>query len=211
MRHVRDCYRYRLRTLTRLAALTFTALLLQSNPTRAEWYLGAGGGETRTDLECDFNISCSSDDKDSGVKVFGGFQPGPNVAIELAYRELGETRATGMDTLFGPVNVAVAIETSVLSIATYGILPLGNVADVFGQIGLDYWDTQADVTISGSGSGSVDDTGIGVMAGLGASFNLGKMAAIRVEWERFIDVGEDENIEGFDIDMLSASFLLRFK
>jgi OOP family OmpA-OmpF porin len=191
----------------RSAAAVLTALFLVSNPVSAEWYLGAAAGTSQADLECDFNISCVSDDEDSSAKIFGGIKAGPNVAVELAYRDLGEASARGTDSFFGAVDVA--IETSVLSIATYGILPVGDVADLFGQIGLTYWDTEAKVNSSFFGSGSVDDTGIGFMIGLGGSVDLGKWLALRAEWEHFFDIGEDEDIEGFDIDMLSIGLLVR--
>lgn len=194
---------------TRTAAAALAALFWYSTPVSAEWYLGAATGFAQYDLECDFDVSCASVDDDNGAKIYGGVMPSPNIAIEIAYRDLGETSARGFDSLLG--DVSVAIETSVLSIATHGILPVGDVAELTGQVGLTYWDTEADVLLLSPPplAGSVNDTGVGFMIGLGGSVDLGKWLALRAEWEHFFDIGEDEDIEGFDIDMLSIGLMVR--
>jgi hypothetical protein len=48
------------------------------------------------------------------------------------------------------------------------------------------------------------------MFGFGASFDIGKTAAVRIEWERFMDVGESDTGQS-DVDLLSASLVFRFK
>lgn len=66
------------------------------------WYIGASMGQTKADVdEGAFNAvyvaggfttaSTTSDEKDTGWKVFGGYQLSKNWAVEGAYVDLGKT------------------------------------------------------------------------------------------------------------------------
>ena len=48
------------------------------------------------------------------------------------------------------------------------------------------------------------------MFGLGASADIAKNFAVRVEWERFLNVGDKDTTGQSDIDLVSASLVFRF-
>ena len=74
-------------------------------------YVGLGLGSTKFDdvdtsdikADCNFIIAAggtcgvSSDDSDTGYKIFGGWKVNPNFAVELSYADLGEA---SIDTYF---------------------------------------------------------------------------------------------------------------
>ena len=56
----------------------------------------------------------------------------------------------------------------------------------------------------------LSETGFDPMFGIGGSFNITEKIGVRVEYEKFLDVG-DENVTGqSDVDLISASLVFRF-
>jgi len=184
-------------------ALTF------STPAAAQnWYAGASFGQaTAQDIVCDLDISCSSDDSDSGIKVFAGNQMSPNFAIEFGYADLGEFSASGTDSFLGTASVAA--ETTALFVTANGIMPVAQNFNLFGKVGIARWDMDLSATSSVFGSGSLSDDGFDIMFGIGASFAVGQMVSIRAEWERFA-VGDSATTGESDIDLLSAGVTFKF-
>ena len=179
------------------------------------WYVGVGAGQTEgKDVGCGggyapvfADTTCSADNKDTGLKVFAGFQLNPNAALEFGWVDLGEATIKGTDSFFGTTNATWKADG--LYVAGIGSIPVGSAASFFGKIGLFRW--KADLKIDTDfGFASDDDSGTDLLFGIGASFNLGSSAALRLEWERFSDVGDSSSVGQSDVDMLSASLLFRF-
>jgi OmpA-OmpF porin, OOP family len=130
------------------------------------------------------------------------------VALEVGYVHLGEASANGTDSVLG--TTSVTWEASGFMVAAVGSIPIAERFALLGKVGLFRWDVDVRASSSVFGTGSVSKTGTDLMFGLGGSMNLGRNLAVRVEWERFNDVG-DENVTGEgDIDLLSASIVFRF-
>jgi OOP family OmpA-OmpF porin len=172
------------------------------------WYAGVGLGQSKVDIECDLNITCSSDDTDTGWKLFAGNQFSPNAAVEFGYLDLGEAKASGTDSFFG--SASLTAEVSGFNVALVGFLPVGNTVNLLGKIGLFLWDLDVGANTS-IGSGSTSESGTELMFGFGASFDIGQTTAVRIEWERFTDVGDENETGQSDVDLLSASLVFRFK
>ncbi len=119
------------------------------------------------------------------------------------------------------------VEATAISGALAGQLPLGETFALFGKVGFAFWDAEVtfDVTFDPifgippfSSSGS--DTGLDPLFGLGLQISPGETFALRLEFERYLDVGdgvalvafggESVELEGIDVDVLSASVLFRF-
>jgi len=185
-----------------LRIIIVTAVLLAAAPAMAQPYLGFGVGKSdydRGNAVPDLITSGSFDGKDTGFKIFGGYQFNPHFAVELAYVDLGKASYSGN---FGAVPVTGgSLETWGLNVSAVGILPLSPSFELFGKIGLFGWESKArDITGGLPFSGTADDADVSF--GLGMAFNIAKNVSIRAEWERFKAVD--------DIDLLSLGLAFKF-
>ncbi|HKQ25592.1 MAG TPA: outer membrane beta-barrel protein [Burkholderiales bacterium] len=171
-------------------------------------FAGGGFGQTKVDIECDLDITCSSDDSDSGFKIFGGYQFNPNFAFEVGYYDLGEAKLSGTDSFLG--STTATIEASGFNFALVGSIPLGERFELMAKAGIFRWDLDVSATSSVFGSGSDSETGFDPMFGIGAAFNFSKNLGLRVEYEKFLDVGDEDTTGESDVDFLSASIVFRF-
>jgi len=171
-------------------------------------FAGVGFGQTSVDIECDLDISCNADDSDSGFKIFGGYQFTPNFAFEVAYLDLGEAKISGTDSFLG--STTATFEVSGFNFAVVGSFPVGERFGLMAKAGFFRWDMDLNVSSSVFGSGSASETGFDPMFGIGGLFNISEKLGVRVEYEKFLDVG-DENVTGqSDVDLISASLVFRF-
>lgn len=176
-------------TLRRTLALSAfcAALAVASAPASAQFYAGASAGPASVDL-CD-DLSglglTSCDDEDIGLKIFAGSGINQNLAVELAWVDLGEIKGSAPG---GPARLKV----DGVQVAALGILPLNPRWRAFGKLGLYLWD------LSASRVGGTDN-----VLGGGAVWNTARGLDVRFEWERFF-------IDGGDMDMLSAGVQFNF-
>jgi len=171
-------------------------------------FAGVGFGQTSVDIECDLNITCSADDSDTGFKIFGGYQFNPNFAVEVGYYDLGEAKISGTDSFLG--STTGTFEASGFNVAVVGSLPLGERFELMAKAGIFRWDLDFNVSSSVFGSGSASETGFGPMFGIGGAFNFTKNLGVRVEYEKFLDMGDEDTTGQSDVDFLSASLIFRF-
>jgi OOP family OmpA-OmpF porin len=183
-----------------------TSIAVSSVAQAQGWYGGVGFGQSKVDIVCDLDITCDSDDTDTGWKLFVGNQFNPNVAVEFGYVDLGQAKGSGTDSFLGISSVD--FESTGFNLALVGFLPVGNSVNLMGKLGIFRWDMDVNASSSVFGSGSASDSGTDLMFGLGASFDIGKTTAVRIEWEQFTDVGD---VDGGDVDLLSASLVFRFQ
>ena len=194
-----------------VGVFAITSIALSSLAQAEGWYAGVGFGQSKVKdfVECDLDISCSADDTDSGWKLYLGNQFNQNVAVEFGYVDLGQTKASGTDSFLGTASLEFDVKG--FDVAVVGLLPVSKQFNVLGKVGLFRWDVDVDASSSVFGSGSESKTGVDFMVGIGASFDIGKTTAVRIEWERFADIG-DEDVTGgtSDVDLLSANLIFRF-
>lgn len=182
----------------------------------AQLYLGAGGGQsTFHDLDevraaCgSVGATCTVDDSDTGFKVFAGYRFGAYLALEGGYIDLGESAADA--TVPVTADAALTAEGGYVSLLPQ--IPVGEVGSIFGRIGLSA--VEAELTAAGGGESFKDSSGAaGLVFGAGGEVHLTEQISIRGEWERHsfdeaLDIAGVE-IEAPDIDLLSASVILRF-
>jgi OOP family OmpA-OmpF porin len=186
-----------------------TSIAISSSAHAQGWYAGVGFGQSKVDITCDLDITCSDDDTDTGWKLYVGNQFSPNAAVEFGYLDMGEAKMSGTDSFLGATNVSW--EVTGFNAALVGFLPAGNTVNLLGKVGLFLWDMDVSVSSSFLGSGSTSESGTDLMFGLGASFDIGKTTAVRIEWERFTDVGDENETGQSDVDLLSANLVFRFK
>lgn len=185
-----------IRRLSFVGGLLIAVLCLSVGPAAAQgtgFYAGGSIGQTSVDVCDDLNglglTSC--DDKDTGFKLFGGYNFNQNFGVEIGFVDLGEITATG------PGGTA-RLESDGFQAVAVGIIPINPQFGVFGKLGLFMWD----VTASGPG-GSLSDDGTDIMFGAGVAWRFTPQLSLRGEWERF-------DFDGDDVDMLSVGLQFNF-
>ncbi|MDW7748882.1 outer membrane beta-barrel protein [Halomonas sp.] len=199
--------------LAGLVASPAFAQSYQYNPVEGP-YLGAGIGHASLDndsLDQLDDAGYSTDDSDTGYKLFAGYQFNPNFAVEASYLDFGEFTADAAIT--DGVNVAsesVKAEAEGFGFALVGKLPIQNGFSVHGKLGMIAWDGDAYDTVKVNGQTFIDTKlsadGTDPFYGIGAEYEIDRIM-MRAEYERYdlSDSGED-----FEIDLFSASIGYRF-
>lgn len=185
--------------------------------TGAAWYIGLSGGESRSqagggDIGSALTsnglvpLSSSLDDTDTGWKIYLGNQINQNFAVEIGYIDFGEF-GFGATTAGGALSGTLDSERGGF-IDALGIIPLANNFSVFGKVGGYTVRTE----LKGSGAGgsvSSSDRSSDWKYGLGAGYDFNRNMGVRVEWERFNDVGDTSTTQG-DMDLTSIGVVYKF-
>lgn len=152
------------------------------------------------------DATATIDDSDTGFGLAGGYQLNDHFALEFAYVDLGSVSydlsarvSDGEIEADADVQLESSADGPVLS--ALGVLPIGERFSVFGRVGFSLMNAKgtARITINDvSQRPSQSSQKFDPMFGVGAEFNLSKYFAIRLAWDRYMDVGT-ENVTG-DID-----------
>lgn len=192
------------RTKILLAAiLGLSAALATLQASAQGFYIGASFGSSDFDkgnVIPDLMTTGNVDGKDSGTKLFGGYQVNRNLGLELAYADLGKTNYGPGSS--GPCSVTNGtVKASGFNFSAVGTLPLNPSFDLFGKIGFYAWEAKANDTTCGAPF-SDKATGTDLSYGVGATYNLTKNFGIRAEWEQYKAVD--------DISLLSIGVAYKF-
>jgi OOP family OmpA-OmpF porin len=149
------------------------------------------------------DFTSTVDDSDTGFSLVGGYHLNEHFAMEFGYVDLGSLDYRATATLSDGVEQAVAdvsFENTAdgVVVSGLGILPIGERFSIFGLSFMSAEGT-ARITIEGvTDRASQSSQKIDPVFGAGAEFSLGRHFAIRLAWDRYLDVGT-ENVSG-DID-----------
>jgi OOP family OmpA-OmpF porin len=163
------------------------------------FYIGATFGSATQDGQCEgvvAGISC--DDKDSAWRILGGYQLNRNLAVELGYHNLGEASASGG-------GLTVTDEVTAWELLAVGSFPLANQFSIYGKAGIYRGEVERTVTLGGL-SASADESGTEFTFGLGARYDFMPNLGVRAEWQRYMDLLPD-----VDVDVLSIGLIFRFR
>ena len=204
--------------------LGLTALVMVASPCALAddtgWYGGAGVGQSRAVID-DSRItsgllsdgfsttSISDDNRDTGYKLFGGYQFNPNFALEGGYYDLGRFGFNANTVPAGALNGNIRVTG--LNLDAVGFLPFTEKLAGFGRVGLNY----ADARDSFNGSGLVDVTNpdpskksLNYKFGVGLQYAFTESLAMRVEAERY-RIDDAVGNKG-DVDLVSVGLIYRF-
>lgn len=211
-----------------LSSFIFLSLASISNSAMAEGlYAGVNYGNFKTKdrgacaaatsvLNANFSCTGVADDKDHVAKIFGGYGFMPHVAVELGYISFGDTTATASGTLKGTGTAATArtkLKSKGFVFAFVGTLPFTNEFSLIGRIGTYRWNVQSEATTSAGNSALAKDTKPGFALdniGIGAEYNFSKTMGLRMEWERYLDVGSSHITGQTQIDSLTLGLIMKF-
>ena len=203
-------------------ALVITALLASPLAVAADdgWYLGASAGQSRADLN--FGVATTTglptgvtiinpdyDDRDTGFKLFGGYQLNNNFAFEGGRFDLGNFGFTANTIPTGTSSGDYDVDGWFLDMV--GTIPLTSKIDFLARAGF----THAYTTSHMYGTGAVPavrptDRGSdsNPKLGLGLQYELTDNLDVRLEAERF-HLDEPFANKG-DVDLLSLGVVYRF-
>lgn len=164
-------------------------------------------------LEAVINSS-TMDDSDTGYGVAGGYQHNANFAVEFAYVDLGSVEYNAFTTVTDGVEVAdaeLALESSAAGpvLSVLGIWPISDRFSLFGRVGISFMnaDGTARITIDGASARARQTSQKSdPVFGVGAEFSLGKHTAIRLAWDRYLDVGTEDVTGDVDTDLITLGF-----
>jgi len=202
-----------------LAALAMIAspLALAGN---LGWYGGINIGQSRATID-DARItsgllgggfattSISNDDRDTGYKLFGGYQFNKNFALEGGYFNLGKFGFTATTVPAGTLNGNIKLQG--VNLDAVGILPITDKFSAFGRLGVNY----ADATDSFTGTGFVkvpdpnpSERAANLKIGAGIQYDFTQALGVRAEAERY-GVNDAVGNRG-DVDLISVGLVYRF-
>jgi OOP family OmpA-OmpF porin len=157
------------------------------------------------------SLTSTIDDSDTGFGFAGGYQLNRHFAMEFAYVDLGSldyqataTVTDGVDERDAEVQFGNSAHGPVVS--AIGILPIGERFSVFGRVGLSLLNAEGSVRITLDGASqraSQSSQKTDPMYGLGAEFNVSKNFAIRVTWDRYLDIGTQDIAGEVDADLMT--------
>ena len=220
--------RLKVRSSALLVCLGF-GLAVSAHAGEPGWYLVGFGGESSasgaSQNQMDENLvpifesagldivslTSTIDDSDTGFGFAGGYQLNRHFAMEFAYVDLGSldyqataTVTDGVDERDADVQFGNSAHGPVIS--AIGILPIGERFSLFGRVGLSLLNAEGSVRITLDGSSqraSQSSQKTDPMYGLGAEFNVSKNFAIRVTWDRYLDIGTKDIAGDVDADLMT--------
>lgn len=152
---------------------------------------------------------------DSGLswKLFGGYQFDDFFSAELAYADLGDSEATFVATAPTAATINIGTQAGVVSASVVSIYPLNSDLDIFGRLGATYWDVNG-IAVAAVGGATVganaDDAGVGYLFGLGVQYNFTQEIGLRLEWENYHGVGNEDSGTGGSANLFGGSLLYQF-
>jgi OmpA-OmpF porin, OOP family len=99
-----------------------------------------------------------ADEKDTGFRIFGGFQFHRSIAAEVAYGMLVDKGG---------------VEVTSMEVAAVGMFPIANQFSIIGKLGF--------ARLEAEGGG--DDTGL--VFGFGAQYDVTRNLGVRLQWTRY--------------------------
>ncbi|HEX4858544.1 MAG TPA: OmpA family protein [Usitatibacteraceae bacterium] len=162
-----------------------------------DYYGGLSWGQTRARLDEQrtinlllgnraTSVATSTDDKDSGHKIFGGYQLNRNFALEAGYVNLGKFRFASNTVPAGHLNGQLRLQGGNLDLVARA--PLTDRLSLLGRVGATYLKVRG--SFNGTGAVLVSDENprtrkVNYKAGVGLQYALTPAVLARVEAERF--------------------------
>jgi OOP family OmpA-OmpF porin len=185
------------------------------------WYMGANVGRTMGNIDDDSittqlmatgvtSVSIDDDDRDTGYKLFGGYQYSKNFALEGGYFNLGQLGYTATTVPAGTLTGEASI--SGLNLDLVGRHLFSKQFSAFGRLGLNYAQTEDTFRNSGIVPVPADsDPGknaLNYKFGVGLQYDFTETLGMRAELERYRI--NDAVGNKADVDLISLGLVYRF-
>jgi OOP family OmpA-OmpF porin len=150
-------------------------------------------------------------DRDTGYKLFGGYQFSRHLAIEAGLFDLGSFGYTARTTPAGTLGGDIRVKG--LNLDLVGTLPLTDRFSLLGRVGVAHTQTRGSFGATGAaavpyGSNSPSARATLPKLGLGMAYQLTDSLSLRLEGERY-RIKDAVGHKG-DVDMVSAGLVYHF-
>lgn len=207
-----------------LGLVAFTASAFMAMPMafsqESGWYGGLNLGQSRAKIDDARIISgllgggfssatLSDDNRDTGGKIFGGYQFNRYLALEGGYFDLGKFGFTANTVPLGTLTGTIKIKGVDLDLV--GTLPITEKFSAFGRVGVNR--AEARDTFAGTGlvrilTPSANKRDTNAKVGLGLQYAFTDALGMRAEVERY-RINDAVGNKG-DIDLISLGLIYRF-
>lgn len=221
------------------ALLLGSAVFLHAGLAQADdgqgFYFSGGVGQSTVDiskgglddelaflLEDDLGLeildgSSSLDDSDTALGLTVGYKFSPYVAVEVAYLHLGEASYKASGTVSDglgqfDINARITAKSKGPALSALGLWPINDAFDLYARLGVYFADTDIKATVSDgvdSLSDGVSASSENLLYGVGANWNINERWSLRLDYQMFKDVGDDDKTGETDIDMISLGVFFR--
>ena len=184
------------------------------------WYLGGNIGQSRATIDDAritsgllgqgfFTTSIDDRNRDTGYKLFGGYQLNNYFGLEGGYFDLGKFGYNANTSPAGTLDGNIKVQG--LNLDLVGTVPLGEKFSAFGRAGLTYAESRDN--FAGTGAINVlspnpSKNAANYKYGLGLQYALNSSLGLRVEAERY-RIDDAVGNKG-DIDLFSIGLIYRF-
>jgi OOP family OmpA-OmpF porin len=193
-----------------LAALLGVAALALSQVSFAQaqdmgWYVGASFGQSKFKQFCSDTAGpgADCDDKDTAIRILGGYQLNRMLAAEIGYSQLGKAKAS-------VPGASVENKASVFELVGLAGIPIGNAFSVYGKGGVYHGELKGTFTSTAFGSSEEKATNTAFTFGAGVRFDFMRNLALRAEYQRYQGLGDNVSTGQTDIEVLSLGVLWKF-
>ena len=165
------------------------------------------------------NLTSSTDDSGVGYQAAFGYRFLRNLAAEISLVQLGKaTSRASADMDFGsgvvPANLALSFNAGGPMVSVIGILPVNDRFELFGRAGFLFTSAKREVRLrvdgQNAGFASAKGESQDLVFGVGASYNVNQMYAVRLEYLKLDDLGEREVSGTEDADQIGLGIVVRF-
>ena len=185
------------------------------------WYVGVNAGQSSATIDDERIISdllaqgftttslAGDNDRDTGYKLFAGYQVNKNLAIEGGYFNLGEFGYLATTLPAGTLTGNIKLQG--VNLDAVGRVPITEKFSAFGRIGVIY--AEANDSFTGTGAVLVSNPNPSKRAanykfGAGLQYDFTEALAMRLEAERY-RIDDAVGNKG-DIDLVSVGLVYRF-
>jgi len=179
-----------------LGAHYASAALAQVAAPGTGWYLGGGIRP----------VAPATEDADIGYRHFGGYRFSPNWGVEVGYSDLGRGNDGERSVLEAQ---KLGAQTSAWTLAGTGVLPIGEAFSLQGRLGFSMATPDATLMTPVIGAGSAFPRyRPTVLWGFGGQYDLSNRVGLRVDYNNFGRLGDEQN--GVRSDLWSVNAVVRF-
>jgi OmpA-OmpF porin, OOP family len=184
---------------------------------RGPFYVGGSAG--RSDIDGDIAFpglitAGTVDGKNTGYKIFGGYEFNPHFGVEISLIDLGRAKYSG--SYLGSAVTGGKVDVVGLNGSAVGIVPVSESFSLFGKIGIFAWEASWSDVTNGVPL-KAQDNGADLSIGIGFNVNFTKNFSARVELERFKAGGGEDYSSGnpnltssANIDFVSFGLVFKF-
>jgi OOP family OmpA-OmpF porin len=192
----------------KIAALVFlsaaSTVCLAADP---GFYVAVDAGQSHASDACSglpAGFSCSN--HATALRLTGGYQFMPALAVELAYGDFGKWNTSGS---VAGIAVNGDAKGSGLEVSAVGTLHMNSGFSVFGRVGVA--STSLKVSASGGGySDSQSATSTTFAAGVGLRYDFSREFGLRMAYDSFGKVGNSSTTGTSNLDTLTVGLIYNF-